>query len=195
MAAVQLAAGDRVAVSEEFKVKNNIDLKVGLTGCVVRVDNDGDALISFEFGATTTKHWVFARHFHRLQVVAEAEQHGQKRKLDADKFVEGSQVAVVDAFTSNHQKQNRKELSVGLTGSVVKIDNDGDALIAFAFKEGIMKQWVFKRNFHKLQLQAELSNASTPASEAAQPAPAPAAKRQRSGSWFPCARRAAISGA
>merc|ERR1712008_530232 len=103
-----------------------------------------------------------------------------KRKLDADKFVVGAQVVMLEPFMSN-QKSNRMELHAGLTGSVVKIDEDGDGQIAFQFESGVVKQWVFRHNFHKLQVQTATDE--------------PATKRQRFNPWFTCRRRAAASGA
>merc|ERR1712008_6816 len=98
----------------------------------------------------------------------------KKRKLDADKFVVGAQVVVLEPFMSN-QKSNRMEPHAGLTGSVVKIDEDGDGQIAFQFESGVVKQWVFRHNFHKLQVQTATDEPATdePATDE------PATKRQR----------------
>merc|ERR1712217_319109 len=171
----QLDAGAHVRVIEAFDSNqtNKIKLNVGVMGSVIKVDKDGDALIYFELGNASTKQWIFSKHFHKLRV-------DRKRKLEADKFVEGAQVVVLEPFMAN-QTKNCMELHAGLSGSVVKIDEVGDGQIAFDFESGIVKQWVFRRNFHKLQLQTKIDE--------------PMQKRQRFTSWFMCRRRAAASGA
>ena len=59
----------------------------------------------------------------------------------------GDAIIVHEGFKSDSKK--KVKLERGLRGKVTTIDKIGDSLIAF---DGVaVKQWVFKRNIHKLQ--------------------------------------------
>merc|ERR1711879_982075 len=79
---------------------------------------------------------------------------GEKRKRQADTVVvEGARIVVVDGFMSNQAK--KKMLTVGLTGTVARMDQAGDANIVFNFEDGAARHWVLKKNFHKIQILDE----------------------------------------
>jgi preprotein translocase subunit YajC len=61
----------------------------------------------------------------------------------------GATVEVLETFKSN-SKGDKATLKPGQTGTVVKLDDDGDAFIKFdAHKD---KEWVVRANFHKLRI-------------------------------------------
>lgn len=205
----EITAGAQVVVVEPFKTNqktNSLELKTGITGTVAGLDKDGDAQILFDLENSTSKQWVFKSHFSKIQVTADVSNQGQKRKLDACHIVEGGRVVVVDAFKSN-QKNNSMQMNVGLIGTVLKIDKDGDAQISFDVENSTTKQWVFKANFQKLGDPNAISEPEPQHEQTlepnaiSEPEPQheqtlePSAKRQRTGSWFLCRRRAAASGA
>mmetsp|Transcript_75938 Transcript_75938/g.198043 ORF Transcript_75938/g.198043 Transcript_75938/m.198043 type:complete len:377 (-) Transcript_75938:507-1637(-) len=67
---------------------------------------------------------------------------------ESAKIEVGATVEVVEAFKSN-SKGDRATLEVGQKGTVVKVDEDGDAFIKFDDHKD--KEWVVRANFHKLR--------------------------------------------
>jgi len=67
---------------------------------------------------------------------------------------DGTDVQVVEAFTSINKKRPRK-LAIGIQGVVDHVDGDGDASIIF---EGIdVNQWVKRDDFSKLRCSSQQS--------------------------------------
>jgi len=60
-----------VSAVEDFKTnsKDNLEVKQGMLGTVVRIDNDGDFLIAFEVNGKKSQEWVLQRHIHRVRVI------------------------------------------------------------------------------------------------------------------------------
>merc|ERR1712151_484632 len=69
--------------------------------------------------------------------------------MDEDESMkEGAAILVLEDFMSNSKADNVL-LKVGQKGAVFKLDGDGDALIKF--EDHPHKEWVTKKNFHKLR--------------------------------------------
>jgi len=88
---------------------------------------------------------------------------------ESAKIEVGATVEVVEAFKSN-SKGDRAALQPGQRGTVVKLDEDGDAFIKFDDHRD--KEWVLRANFHRLRVVAGHP-------EAAQEAPDMEARRPR----------------
>jgi len=170
----KIEVGATVEVVEAFKSNSKGDramLKPGQKGTVVKLDEDGDAFI--KFNDHKDKEWVVTANFHKLRVVPNYPEEARETRSTekrcnrgvapqpavafsprgtpqqlAPPAQVGAAVEVVETFKSN-SKGDRATLEVGQKGTVVKVDEDGDAFIKFDDHKD--KEWVVRANFHKLR--------------------------------------------